>query len=581
MSGATGKWAALPPQAMGTKSSTERVAEPDPRQATAQTDYIQSLMGGILGLVNRGAGALATPDTDGMVHVGGRSIGPFPGEWEGKPRAATIAVRLTEAGDLNGAEARAGEDGRWSVAFGNGAEFKVNEADAAAAGHASARLAAYEFASVLSGHPVPKEVRAGKQTAGRLSVTEGSAAMAYRANQVQASGATIHAYGVELGPFSDAGRATHLAERLGEVDSTDFRGAHANGAEVQVAEITIEVTAADAEAQGVATSAEGATQLAGQLDGTWVKGRHDKAGRRVMPAQMSQAVLYELFRTIAEGPGHTSVNTDPGQVTVVGLRGVNREGIYNPELGAADDIVVPLVTDRSGRRFALRFAGTVDPGGSAGGATQVGDAAQQFSYSNRSGNQNLKGTTLLRPDGEGIEGRDLNRGLQSYDEVTTQAKPRGATLIHLGTRASQSRGCTVVLDQGSYSTNKAVLTRLYNTGLEKLPQATREADAPQIKALLAAERAKEQPDATTLNRMEALLELRVLEDGMQARDAGNAEGLQRSRESLGGPEATGPIEDYATAANYKAFMSMVFRDPEMKVTYVIVDGSKVASFGSG
>jgi hypothetical protein len=273
----------------------------------------------------------------------------------------------------------------------------------------------------------------------------------------------------------------------------------------------------------------------------------------------------------------------PGQVTVVGLRGVRSSGVYDPTLGAEDDLIVPLVVDRQDRRHALRLSGTVDPGGTSGGATQVGDATSEFYYSNQSGNKELAGTPLLRPDNKtGIAGKDVSK-LQSYDQVGGKARGQTATLIHLGTHANQSRGCTVIVDEGSYYANKAELTNLYNKGVEKLEPEVLDLDSAGVSQQLGKERANTPPDEKRVERLEALLELRVLEEAKSARDRGDTETERARSATLAGDEA--PVEgkayDYEAltkAANYKAFLSLVQRDPEMRVRYVIVDGSKIASF---
>ena len=331
---------------------------------------------------------------------------------------------------------------------------------------------------MLSGRPVPEAVAKGTGD-GYLSQRDSKSIMDWRAGAVTPrNDGTVLAHGVLLGPFvgqwDGRPRSEIVAERLSAVPSSAYRGARADGSKVLLGATNFDVTASDAAAMGAKSATEGAKAQAALVDGTWVKGAFAEAGRRVMPATLSSAALFEFARGAAEGPGHVDVSTAPGQVTVVGLRGVSTGGVYDPKLKAADDTIVALVVDRSGRRRAVKLSGTVDPGGSSDGATQVGDATQDFYYSNQSGNKHLSGTTLLRPVSGGIEGKDLNKGVQSFDEMSTKAYGQGATLIHLGTAASQSRGCTVIIDQGTYATNKSELTELYKLGLEHLDESTRD-----------------------------------------------------------------------------------------------------------
>jgi|GEM_PF-2934349 len=529
----------------------------------------------------------AKPHADGTIVTAQGTLGPFVGEWEGRPRAVIIAERLEHAASSFGDAVASLDGGTWSVKVGSAA-FSVKEQDASAAGFASARIAAWEFASRLSGKPIPDDVASGKKP-GLLNRADDDAITAYRrSTAVQANiNGSILAHGVSLGPFVGSWqgrpRAEIIAERLAKVPSSAFRGATAFGNEVHVGTERFSLTDEDAKAQGHATAAEAAKAAAGKVDGTWVKGAYKQCGRRVMPAAMDGAVLFEFARAVAEGPGHTSVSVDPGQVTVVGLRGVNMDGVYDPQLKAADDTIVALVIDRQGSRKAVKLKGTVDPGGSSGGATQVGDATAEFYYSNYSGKRALKGTTLLRPV-DGIEGKDLNHGVQEYDEMTTGADRQGATLIHLGTAASESRGCTVIIDKGKYDTNKTELKNLYDLGIEQLDPETLNMNAGKLAAAVELERAKESPDKRRIHRMEGLLELRRLEEASSAKTAGNEQESVRQRAALSGDAAPvqgkeyASAEDLATASNFKAFMSIVYRDPEMRVQYTIVDGSKIAEF---
>ncbi len=398
-----------------------------------------------------GPGFLA--DGDRIIAANGTEVGTFQGEYQGRTRAQIIAERISSSGSSVGsATAFNDASGAWKVRLGS-VDFEVQQADADASGFACRRMAACVIASRLSGKPVPKEILDGDR-AGFLSKAQNDAVMQYRNQSVAVGpGGTILAYGVRLGPFvGSVGKQTRaevIAARLQEVPSTAYRGAKAEGDLVTVGSATFQVTPADAAAMAVKGPVEGAKEQAALLTGTWRKGANAEAGRRVLPKDLAPAALFEFARAVAEGPGHASVDTNPGQVTVVGLRGVWPSGIYDPKNLAQDDLVIPLVVDRQGRRRALRLSGTVDPGGTSGGATQVGDTSQDFQYSNVSGNKNLAGTTLLRPVSPGIEGKDVTGGVKQFDQQGGNSKKQGATLIHLGTSASQSRGCTVIIDKGS------------------------------------------------------------------------------------------------------------------------------------
>lgn len=499
---------------------------------------------------------LASPMPDGSVEVrGGGRIGPFAGEHEGQPRNALIAARLCSmTGGFGGATVEKAGGGAWAVKAGAVGLFEVRQADAQAGGFLDARLAAYTWAAALAQKPVPDKILGGEQ--GFLSKSENDALLGARSGVEVESGGTIVAHGVRLGPFTGSvdgrPRAEVIAERLGGVPSSAFRGAKAEGDKVVVGTTSFTVSAADAVAMHARTAAEGAKQQAGLIDGTWEKGAYDEPGRRVMPETMSSAALFEFARGVAEGPGHTPVSTDPGNVTIVGIRGVSQSGTYDPKLAAADDIVVPLVIDADGKRVALKLSGTVDPGGTSGGATQVGDASAEFKYGNNSGNKYLNGTGLMRPT-SGIEGKDLNNGVEEYDDVGTGAYDQGATLIHFGTKATESRGCTVITDSGRYYDNQKELKDLHNTGIHGLDADTR------LKGSDALGKQEKSTDKAQQKKVDGLAEMRRNEEAVAKKNAGESY------------DATA----LSSVSNYKAFLSMVYRDADLKVNYVIVDGSKI------
>ena len=199
---------------------------------------------------------------------------------------------------------------------------------------------------------------------------------------------------------------------------------------------------------------------------------------------------------------------------------------------------------------------------------QLGDAAQEFEYGTYSGNRSLVNTPLMRPMNGGIEGR--------------QPSPQQGTLMHHGTSPKDSLGCTVMIDGGHFETQRKHLAGVGKSGMHQLPAEQRGADAATLEREIALEKQKARPDRAKVSRLESLLEMRYAEPAHTATTAGEKAVAQRQTDTAAGRKGKRSgqgIAEVITAPNYKAFLSMVLRDPDMTLRYVTVERSKVEAFG--
>jgi hypothetical protein len=315
-----------------------------------------------------------------------------------------------------------------------------------------------------------------------------------------------------------------------------------------VGETSFELLPADAAAMGKKDASEAALEVVALLTGTWRAGAGElKEGesRQVFPSEMSDAFLFEYTRALAEGPGRSEVSTEPNQVTLVALRGVSPDGVYAPvsSQNAVDDTVIALSVDKTGKRLAHRFKATVDPsdyGRKTGtGSSHVGDVAHDYKMSQMNSGP-LQGTAALEPVGAGVETRNASNQLKAFDERSSDVDLRTDTKIHMGSSAEYSQGCTVILDN-KVDTNTGKSLK----NISSLDASTRGMSSAELESWLA-----ENPSEAG-NR---LLEIRRTEEALRA---GQSTDLS------------------AKMPNYESFMSMVYRDPELIVRYVVIDGSKL------
>ena len=394
---------------------------------------------------------------------------------------------------------------------------------------------------------------------------------------------SILAHGIFLGPFcgqhEGRDRADIIVEKLASVSSSEYRGAKADGNKVRFgSDKDFTVTDEDSTAQNATSATEAAKMQAGLLDGTWTRGAYKESGRRVLPPFLGGTALYDFVKAVAEGPGRTTVEEGPGEVTIVGLRGVQPHGIYDPKNNASDDTVVPLVVDHDGNKRAFKLVATVDPGDYYLGGAHVGDATQRFGHKNTSGNSDLRGAPLLTPLNEGIEAKNESGTVDPFDTLTTTAYKQKDTLIHFATEARFSQGCTMIIDRAeNWGALHEQLIALESLNVKDLGDTILKQSATTLASTLQSER-NAGADQNRIAKIEALLEMRRLEEVAIARDKGDREAYEQSAGDLGKtPDEQGKIDfdDLANAGNYKALLSMFYRDPDLNVRYVIVDGSKL------